>query len=77
MITPEERDEIRADLLIELREELEEEERLRTNYDWAESEIMDERLCDIHEEILDIMSCMNKYGWDMSIQYVTDRLRDM
>lgn len=77
MIEQEDKDLIRRELMEERYREEQEEMQLHNDVEYALEQLADDKLIDMYDDLTMISSNMNRYGWDVSISELIDRLKEI
>ena len=81
MLTQQEHDEIREEilqeLLIERADEMRREQRLFEDEEFAFEELVDSGLIDVYDTLNELAISMNSYGWNIQVQELVRRLKSV
>jgi len=81
MLTQQEHDEIREEilqeLLIERADEMKREQRLFEDKEYAFEELVDSGLIEVYDTLNELAISMNSYGWNIQVQELVRRLKSV
>ena len=70
-------EELRRDREYEAKEDAEEEAQLHTDYYYARKTLIDCCLSDIRDDLQHLIVKMESYGWCLTLEELTDEIKDM